>query len=80
MSAGAGKLMMFVGAAVFVVGAVAYGVAIKWPQAPFGRLPGDIAIERERFRFYAPLATSLLLSVAVSAILWLIAYLRGPTP
>ncbi|HXF53763.1 MAG TPA: DUF2905 domain-containing protein [Hyphomicrobiaceae bacterium] len=37
-----------------------------------GRLPGDIVIERENFRLYLPLMTSLLLSIALSVLLWLI--------
>lgn len=46
---------------------------IAWPwlsKLPWGRLPGDIAIEREGFGFYFPLATSLLVSVVVSLLLW----------
>jgi hypothetical protein len=37
-----------------------------------GRLPGDIVIEREHFRFYFPLATSLLLSLLLTGLLWLL--------
>lgn len=36
-----------------------------------GRLPGDIVFEHGDLRVYVPLATSLLLSVALSAVLWL---------
>jgi hypothetical protein len=36
-----------------------------------GRLPGDIVIERENFRLYVPLATSLIISVILSLLLWL---------
>ncbi|MBM3641912.1 MAG: DUF2905 domain-containing protein, partial [Alphaproteobacteria bacterium] len=36
-----------------------------------GRLPGDIVVERGNFRFYFPLATSLILSVVISLLLWL---------
>ncbi|MEW6776399.1 MAG: DUF2905 domain-containing protein [Bdellovibrionota bacterium] len=36
-----------------------------------GRLPGDIAVERENFRFYFPLATSLLISAVLTLIFWL---------
>lgn len=36
-----------------------------------GRLPGDIHIRRENFSFYFPLATSIVLSVVLSLILWL---------
>ena len=36
-----------------------------------GRLPGDILVERDNFRVYIPLATSLLVSVILSLTLWL---------
>lgn len=42
------------------------------PSIPWmGRLPGDLAIERERFRFYAPLTTCLILSGLLSAAMWI---------
>jgi hypothetical protein len=37
-----------------------------------GRLPGDIVIKRESFTFYFPLATSIIISLALSAVLWFI--------
>jgi hypothetical protein len=48
-------------------------VGIAWPwlsKLPLGRLPGDIVVERENFRFYFPLATGLLVSVGLSLLLW----------
>jgi hypothetical protein len=48
-------------------------VGVAWPwlsKLPFGRLPGDIVVERENFRFYFPLATGLLISVVLSLLLW----------
>ena len=36
-----------------------------------GRVPGDIVIRRNNFTFYFPLATSLLLSILLTAVLWL---------
>lgn len=36
-----------------------------------GKLPGDIVVENENYRFYFPLVTSLLLSALLSLILWL---------
>jgi uncharacterized protein HemY len=36
-----------------------------------GRLPGDIVIKRENFTFYFPLATSIIISVILTLILWL---------
>ena len=44
-----------------------------WPwlsRLPFGRLPGDITVERENFSFYFPVTTGLLLSLFLSALLW----------
>lgn len=45
-----------------------------WPwisKTPFGRLPGDINIERENFSFHFPLMTSILVSLVLTLILWL---------
>jgi hypothetical protein len=38
---------------------------------PLGRLPGDIAIERENFKLYFPLGTSILISVILSLVFYL---------
>ncbi len=37
-----------------------------------GKLPGDFSIEKPGFKFYFPLTTSLLISAAISLVLWLI--------
>lgn len=37
-----------------------------------GRLPGDLVVEKENYRFYFPIVTSLILSAILSAILWII--------
>jgi ribose/xylose/arabinose/galactoside ABC-type transport system permease subunit len=49
-------------------------VGIAWPwlaKSGLGRLPGDIMIERENYRFYFPLTTMILLSLFLSLLLWL---------
>ncbi|MES9994166.1 MAG: DUF2905 domain-containing protein [Candidatus Thiodiazotropha sp.] len=49
-------------------------LGLLWPwigKFPIGRLPGDIVVERENFRFYLPLTSMLLVSALISAILWL---------
>jgi hypothetical protein len=52
---------------------VAIGLACPWlSRLGLGRLPGDIVIEREGFSFYFPIVTSLLLSLVLSLILWLL--------
>ncbi len=65
-----GKLMMITGALLFLLGIIIRGGAkyFRW----FGHLPGDIAIERGNFRFYAPLASMLLVSVVATLLLWFI--------
>ena len=66
---------------LLVLGLVIAGVGLVWILAPSipwpGRLPGDIRIGRENFRFYFPLVTCLLLSLALSLVVWLIRLFRG---
>lgn len=63
-----GKYLIIAGLVLILAGAV-------WLLADklgLGRLPGDIVIERENFRLYLPIGTSILISVLLSLILWLI--------
>jgi hypothetical protein len=59
---------------LIVIGALIAGIGVVWLLAPWlpwlGKLPGDIAIQRGNFRFYFPLATCILLSLLLTAILW----------
>ncbi|WP_334134943.1 DUF2905 domain-containing protein [Tepidimonas sp.] len=58
---------------LIALGVVLIVIGLAWPwlsRLPWGRLPGDIAIEREGFGFYFPLGTSLLVSVLLSLLLW----------
>lgn len=60
---------------LITLGLVLLAAGLLWPvlsKIGLGRLPGDIVIERENFRFYFPLATSIIISVIITAILWLI--------
>ena len=43
---------------------------------PLGRLPGDIAVRGRHVSFYAPIATCLVLSLALSLLFWLINHFR----
>ena len=46
---------------------------LLWPwlaRVPWGRLPGDISIERPGFSFHFPVTTSLIVSAVVSLVLW----------
>ncbi len=50
---------------------VAAGVAWPWlSRLPWGRLPGDIVVERPGFSFHFPITTSLVISVVLSLLLW----------
>ena len=70
MNQDTGKYIIIGGAGIVVIGLLIYFFHDKlhW----IGRLPGDIRIERENFRFYFPITTMILLSVLISAILWII--------
>ena len=60
--------------ALIVVGLVLLVAGLAWPwlsKLPFGRLPGDFSVERENFSFYFPLATSIVVSIVISVLIWL---------
>ena len=66
---GLGKLLMFLGLLLFILGMLFLFLGkIPW----LGRLPGDIIVRKKNFTFYFPLATSLLISLLLSLILWFI--------
>ncbi|HEY2976456.1 MAG TPA: DUF2905 domain-containing protein [Burkholderiaceae bacterium] len=55
------------------LGLLLVAAGLLWPwlaKLPWGRLPGDISIERQGFSFHFPLMTSLIVSVVVSLLLW----------
>ena len=64
-----GKLLMVVGIVCLVLGAL-FWLGGKVPG--IGKLPGDIIVKRGNFTFYFPLATCILLSIILSAILALL--------
>lgn len=69
-----GRLLFRIGIGVAVLGGLLW-LAGRW-QLPLGRLPGDIRVERENFVFYAPLGTSLLLSLLLTLALNLLSRLK----
>ena len=59
---------------LIIVGVLLLLLGLFWPwlgKLPFGRLPGDIAVERENFRFYFPVTTMLIVSALITLALWL---------
>jgi hypothetical protein len=64
-----GKLLIYAGAVLLLLEVVfVLASKIPWP----GRLPGDIYIQRRNMTFYFPLATSLILSMLLSLIFYLL--------
>ena len=58
---------------LIVLGVVLVLAGLAWPwlsKLPWGRLPGDLSVEREGFSFYFPLMTSIVISIVVSLLLW----------
>ncbi|MCX7779022.1 MAG: DUF2905 domain-containing protein [Patescibacteria group bacterium] len=64
-----GKILIFLGFFLII-----FGLIILFGEKThfFGRLPGDIFIQKQNFSFYFPVATSILLSIILSLILTII--------
>ena len=62
-----GKVLILIGLALIIIGLI----WLAGERLGLGRLPGDIVVEREGFRLYIPLMTSLIVSVLLSLALWL---------
>ena len=61
---------------LIIVGIVIVLVGVLWQFIPFGRMPGDIAVEKDNFRFYFPIVTSIILSIVITIVLFLINYFK----
>ena len=61
-----GKVLVVLGTVTVLIGLILWGgFAPKW----FGRLPGDIRIEREHSAFYFPIVTCIIISIGLSLLL-----------
>ena len=67
---GFGKLLIFGGLVLVVLGAIV--VLVGRTNLPVGRLPGDIVYQGKNTTVYFPLATSILVSIVLSLVLYLI--------
>jgi hypothetical protein len=64
-----GKMLIIFGVAALVIG----GILMLSGKVPWlGRLPGDILVRKKYFTFYFPLATSILISILLTLIFWLV--------
>ena len=58
---------------LIMIGIVILLIGLFWPwlgKIPFGRLPGDIVIDRPQFKFYFPVTTMILVSLILSLLMW----------
>jgi hypothetical protein len=69
-----GKMLVLAGAVVIVAGIAL--MLVGKANIPLGRLPGDIVYRGKNTTFYFPLATSILISVVLSVVLYLIGRFR----
>ncbi len=70
-----GRTLMIIGALLLLAGGVLWLVERYLPG--LGRLPGDIVIQRGNFTFFFPLMTSILLSLGLTLLLWLLRKFGG---
>jgi uncharacterized protein HemY len=67
--AGFGKTLILLGVILVIVGLFfSFGGRVPW----LGHLPGDIYVQRERYSFYFPLTTCIVISVIISIVLYLL--------
>jgi Protein of unknown function (DUF2905) len=71
MARNVGPFIVMAGIVIVVVGILVWAGGLSW----FGRLPGDIRIERGNVRVYIPVVSMLLASVAASVLLFIVRYL-----
>lgn len=64
-----GKFFIIIGIVLIIVGLLMnFGSKIPY----LGKLPGDISIEKENFKFYFPITTSIIISIILTLVLYLI--------
>ncbi|MBO3271991.1 DUF2905 family protein [Hymenobacter defluvii] len=71
MSPQLGKMLVFLGLGLALLGAFIWwggGSLLGW----FGRLPGDLRVERPGFRLYVPFVSMLVVSLLLSLVLWVV--------
>lgn len=59
---------------LIIIGIVLLILGLLWPwlqKSGLGRLPGDIALEHDNFRFYFPITTSIIVSIVITLLFWL---------
>ena len=68
MPASSGPIIVIAGVVIVLIGLAIWSGALGW----FGRLPGDIRIERDSVRVYIPIVSMLLISLVLSLVMYLL--------
>lgn len=63
-----GKTLFVIGLIITAAGLLLWKIGNK---LPFGKLPGDIAIQKENYSFYFPITTCIVVSIVLTLIMWL---------
>ncbi len=63
-----GKILIFIGLMMIIIG----GFVVILGRLGFGKLPGDIVIQKRNFTFIFPLASSIVLSIILTIVMWII--------
>ncbi|MDI6801866.1 MAG: DUF2905 domain-containing protein [Thermodesulfovibrionales bacterium] len=68
-----GRSLIIIGAVIIVIGGLLmFSGKFQWIGQYFGKLPGDIIIQKKNFTIYIPLATSIIISLLLTFIFWII--------
>ncbi|HEX9251034.1 MAG TPA: DUF2905 domain-containing protein [Ignavibacteriaceae bacterium] len=62
------KILIFLGVVIIIIG-------FTWPwlsKIPFGKLPGDIVVDKPNFKFFFPITSMIIVSLVISFIIWLV--------
>lgn len=65
---GLGVALAIAGGGLLIIGLLLWSGALGW----FGRLPGDLRFERDGVRVYVPIVSMIVVSLVLSALLWLV--------
>ena len=59
---------------LIIIGLLLVVVGVLWPwiqKLNLGRLPGDVIVEKENFKFYFPIVTSIVINIVLTLIFWI---------
>lgn len=66
---GLGRTLIILGIVIFLLGVM---LSAGGRYLPLGRLPGDIVVRRTNFTFFFPIVTSIVLSILLTLVMWLL--------